>query len=334
MNHSFGLLLREYRNRCIDPQTSRRLSQERLAALVGETLGTTYTAQAVSDWERDKSQIHKDHRQVLIALIQVLHTCGGLSSPEDAERLLAAGNYRALSHVEAESIFLLAETDPPKIINSPRIAQFLGKFNQDETTLPYMLAPKITSVILCWLATWLAISPILDFSNSDPSLLLKEAIILSLTGLAVPVILAWVVSLDPERAYSLPERFLHLLGGILGFSLGLTNVLALANLSYNLHLYPWPPAIVLLINLWPVSLGLISATRLQTHSQPANGEIRFRDIRFRWAILFLPLVTGLGIYHCHHLLTARLLGPFLLILLSIGLGLLLWSQTRKSADLA
>jgi hypothetical protein len=142
------------------------------------------------------------------------------------------------------------------------------------------------------------------------------------------------VSLNPGRTYTLPERFLHFLGGILGFSLGLANILALANLSYNLHLYPWPSVIILLVSLWPVGLGLISATMLQTHFQPANGKIRFRDIRFRWAILSLPLVSGLGLYYCHHLLSARLFGPLLLILISIGLGLLLWSQTRKSANLA
>ena len=42
--NSFGKLLREYRNRSVDPETGKHLSQERLAALMGGILGTTYTS--------------------------------------------------------------------------------------------------------------------------------------------------------------------------------------------------------------------------------------------------------------------------------------------------
>ena len=328
MNRSFGMLLREYRNRSVDPTTGRSLSQERLGVLIGETLGTSYSAQAVSDWERDRSQIHKDHRLVLKTLIQVLHTCGGLASPEDAERLLAAGNYRGLTHAELESIFLRAETDPPRSTRAEWIERLLDNHPQ-ETTRPYILVMKAISIILCWLAAWLAISPTLNFSNTDQTMLLREVIILALTGLIVPIVLAWVVSLTPNCTCALPTGFLNYLGGILGFSLGLVNILTLAILSYNLYLYPWPSAVILIISLWPIGLSLVSAELIKTHLQHATGEILFRDIRFRWAIPSLPLLISLGLYHFHHLLSARLLGSFLLVTLSLGLGLLLWSQTRE-----
>lgn len=327
MNRSFGLILREYRNRSVDPQTGRHLSQERLAALIGETLGTSYTAQAVSDWERNKSQIHKDHRQVLKTLIQVLHTCGGLTSLEDADRLLAAGNYRSLTHTESESIFLLPDSTPSHANKAEWLAEFLHNHTQDSST--HILILKVSAIILCWLAAWMAISPILDFSNNAQGLLLKEAIILSLTGLFVPAILAWIASINATQTVSFTLRILHFLGGILGFSLGLVNILTLANLSYNFYLYPWPTVLILLISLWPVALSLTSASLLQSHFHSTTGEIRLRDIHFQWAILCLPLLIGLGRYRLYHILSARLLGPLLLITLSIVLGLLLWSQTRR-----
>ena len=296
--------------------------------MVGEKLGTSYTAQAVSDWERDKSQIHKDHPQVLKALIQVLYTCGGLTSPKDAERLLAAGNYRGLSHAESESIFLMGKPDPAGPSKIQWLERLLRSQTQEKTTLPDMLVLKITSIILCWLAAWLAISPTLDFSNSDQSLLLKQAIILGLTGLVVPTVLAWITSINSVPPISIPVRFVNFIGGVLGFSLGLVNIMTLAILAYNLYLYPWPTALILIISLWPVGLGLISAELIQAHFHPVRGEIRLRDIQFRWAILSLPLLIGLGLYHFHQLLSARLLGPLLLMVLSLGLGLLLWSHTR------
>ena len=329
--NSFGMLLREYRNKSIDPETGRHLSQERLAALMGEILGTTYTSQAISDWERSKSQIHKDHRQVLYALIHTLHTCGGLTSIDDAEELLAAGNYRGLTHTEAEAIFLTSETPPttPSSASWKEIIQ--DKLALQENCLTPITLVKIIVFILCWMATWLAISPTLDFSNSDSAFLLKYAIILILSGLAIPAVLAWILKLGLGTPTRLPTRFLNFHGGVLGYSLGLTNILTLALLSYNLYLYPWPTVVTLAFSLWPVVLSLISADLTQSHYHRANGGIQFRDIRFRWAILALPLLIGLGGYHLHTLLSSRISGPLTLLLISANLGGLLWSQTRENS---
>lgn len=97
----FGQLVRNYRNKCEDPQNGQRLSQERLGELLGEALGDHgYTGQAVSYWERGESKIHADNRRVLVGLIEVLHRCGGLQSLSEANALLAAGNYRPLDDDE------------------------------------------------------------------------------------------------------------------------------------------------------------------------------------------------------------------------------------------
>ncbi len=103
----FGEWLRFYRQRCVDPdRKGRPLTQERLGELIGVELGDSgYTGAAISEWERGKSQIHKDQRAVLTALIKVLTTCGGLKTTAEANTLLLAGNYRQLDQTELALIF-------------------------------------------------------------------------------------------------------------------------------------------------------------------------------------------------------------------------------------
>jgi len=59
--NQFGTLLRFYREQCVDRDAARgRLTQARLGELLGEALGIAagYTGAAVSEWERNRSQIH------------------------------------------------------------------------------------------------------------------------------------------------------------------------------------------------------------------------------------------------------------------------------------
>ena len=103
---SFGQQLRAYRRQCRDPQRGGLLTQERFGELIGDNLGDAgYSGAAVSDWERDKSKIHADDRAVLVAILCVLKQNSGLSTPEDGQRLLAAGNYRALDGDEWRCVF-------------------------------------------------------------------------------------------------------------------------------------------------------------------------------------------------------------------------------------
>ncbi len=103
---SFGTLLRYHRRKCGDPVRGGLLTQERLGEMLGQELGDSgYSGAAVSDWERDRSQIHKDDRTVLIALVSVFYHTGGLSTREEADELLLVGNYRALDSEESRPIF-------------------------------------------------------------------------------------------------------------------------------------------------------------------------------------------------------------------------------------
>ena len=150
-----------------------------------------------------------------------------------------------------------------------------------------------------------------------------------LAGLAIPAILAWLINLESSTPPPFPIRFLNFFGGILGYALGVINLLTIALLSYNLYLYPWPTAITLVFSIWPVALSFVSTRLYQTHLQSAPGELHLRDLKCQWAMIGLPPALGLAFYYLHPLISARIWGPFVLILLSIGLGSLLWAQTRK-----
>lgn len=132
----FGEWLRFYRLQCNDPaRAGRPLTQERLGELIGMELGDAgYTGAAVSEWERGKSQIHKDQRTVLTALIKVLTTGGGLKTIAEANTLLLAGNYRQLDETELALIFPEGESEMVESIATSQtegqwrlIVMFLGE---------------------------------------------------------------------------------------------------------------------------------------------------------------------------------------------------------------
>ena len=93
----FGKQLRYFRRRAQDPERGGSLTQERLTHLLYEVSHLDYSFAAVSDWERGKSQIPKDHRPTLVGLVATLGQYGGLLSVAEANEWLAAGNYRLLA---------------------------------------------------------------------------------------------------------------------------------------------------------------------------------------------------------------------------------------------
>ena len=104
--NKFGEALRAFRQASNDPdRLNRRLSQERLGEFIGHEMGDLgFSGAAVSDWERGESRINAQDRNVLIALIKILHKCGGLKTLSEAQ-FLELGNYRILSPDETQGIF-------------------------------------------------------------------------------------------------------------------------------------------------------------------------------------------------------------------------------------
>jgi tetratricopeptide (TPR) repeat protein len=100
----FGKQLRYFRRRAHDPERGGSLTQERLTHLLYEVSSLEYSFAAVSDWERGKSQIPKDHRPTLIGLAATLGKYGGILSLAEANDWLAAGNYRLLEDQERAAL--------------------------------------------------------------------------------------------------------------------------------------------------------------------------------------------------------------------------------------
>ncbi len=102
--NTFGKLLRYYRRSSQDKLNGGNLSQDRLADLLAEESGIVYSRGAISDWERGKGQIHKDTRDILVSLINIFHTAGGIQTLEDANHWLESGNYRQLNNEEIQLV--------------------------------------------------------------------------------------------------------------------------------------------------------------------------------------------------------------------------------------
>lgn len=74
--------------------------------MIGDELGDLgFSGAAVSDWERGKSRINAQDRNVLVALIRVFYRCGTIKTCAEADEFLKCGNYRALDEEEARKIF-------------------------------------------------------------------------------------------------------------------------------------------------------------------------------------------------------------------------------------
>ena len=210
----FGGALRTFRQASNDlDRFNRRLSQERLGELIGDEMDDRgYTGAAISYWESGESKINAEDRNVLLALIKVLHRCGGLRTLGDANQLLEAGNYRVLDNDEKQKVFgeiakeINAEPPAPKQNTSrslfPLLLENLFSISEAEyqelitkveegprPTWPRLLAAFMRKVsddwslslvdinwIWVWLFAWWLITPSLrwPFENSQSSMVAMQ----------------------------------------------------------------------------------------------------------------------------------------------------------------
>lgn len=134
MNEStFGKRLRYFRRRARDPERGGSLTQERLTHLLYELSNLEYSFAAVSDWERGKSQIPKDHRTTLIGLVATLGKYGGILSLAEANAWLQAGNYRPIDDGNIQ--FLRASGLDWQDLT-------VGKFASGEWGVPFLAPPR------------------------------------------------------------------------------------------------------------------------------------------------------------------------------------------------
>lgn len=102
---SFDVLFFHARQAARKPAGNSRLTQEHLAGLIGERLGTgdRPVLGTISNWEKGRGK--PKSRALLVAAIWVLVEWEGLKTVKDVNALLASCDYAALSQKEANELF-------------------------------------------------------------------------------------------------------------------------------------------------------------------------------------------------------------------------------------
>ena len=101
---SFGELLRQYREKTFDERTHKCLSQDQLGVKLYEKAGLIVSRNKVGKWELGRMHIQSDERKILTGIISLLLEYRGISSLDEADRLLEAGGYKPLTKEEIEKI--------------------------------------------------------------------------------------------------------------------------------------------------------------------------------------------------------------------------------------
>lgn len=278
---SFGELLRQYRQRCIYPGSGGKLTQEQLGRLLGEALGFSgYSGAAVSDWENGKSQIDKDHRQVLINLIKIMHICGGLETDIEADAFLWAGNYRSLSDEEKARIFpnlTTTSSSRSPTNNQPifdilgqlllMVNQWRGQLSADLDEFTPIWGEKLLNFLglffdrwnsqfflylLAWLGIWWlnrkCVFPLMDWPFQSQPQIRILLIIYAGASILLPAAVGLLISTreDPfwkkqNIANNFIIRFYTHLGASVGFHVGLMMIFIIKMTAYYLGIRSFSP---------------------------------------------------------------------------------------------
>lgn len=372
---TFGEALRAIRQMSHDPERNQRLlSQGRLGELIGHMLEDGgFSGAAVSNWERGDSRISAEDRKVLIALIKVLHKCGGLKTPEDANQLLEAGNYRALNQGEEEEIF--GEISPVGAVKSQQIiAKSLPVFllenlfalsgaqaktllaDAEEGPSPswprvlvvflrkagerFSLSPR--SILWLWLCllAWLLIAPSLrwPFANRNTALLAVEMYVIG--TLIIPLLAGLLVNTKDNPywrqqglANSTILRLYTYQGAGIGFNLGYFFVFPFVLVRYYFRFEP-----AMWLEFVAIILGLILAN-LSARVVPYNlwrayGRLKLADGAIFFIVALLGPLWGTFFLQTYPVLLTPLLGSTA-ILLALTLYVMIGArQPRKSTGSA
>jgi hypothetical protein len=369
---AFGEILRSFREITRDPDRHKRpLSQARLGALIGHEMGDRgVSGAAVSDWERGKSKISVEDRNVLIAIIKVLYKCGGIRIPEDADRLLEAGDYRALNREEIQEIFgKIPEgpaVDQPKTSKSlttlllenlfaiseyelkeafaraeegpspswPRKLAMLMRKASDRISL----SPKTMFWIGIWWVAWWLTAPSLrwQFANRTAAL---QAIGMYVAGtLIVPLLIGMLIETKHNKYWEAQglarSRLLRLYtyqGAGIGFNIGYFLILPLVFIRHYLNL-----GSSIWLEIAAVTLGLILGN-MSARVVPHNLWLAYRRLHFAdgaifFVVAFLGPLWGLFFLEYYSVLLQPIWGS-LVILTALTLFIMMIVRQSKKGIL-
>ena len=314
----FGELLSFYRRQSSDRERGGKLTQERLGDLLGRELeGGGYTGAAISEWERGKSHIHKDHRKVLVALIKVLYQNGGMKSMIEADTFLLSSNYRPLDDDEKKCVFT---NDAPRQGSAPGInlATALISAQQWLTNISDLMKeyidehePQIShrgsrlflgslgfffsqwsfrNAIrwLFWLGLLVAaqktLFPLLHWPFTDQSQAWKSLVWYLGGVLTLPAVVALLTSTDRDTFWSQQNqagkpilRLYTYTGAFMGFNIGYLMVFVVTLVGYYLGIKAAPAWLAILGAAWPLVVGYSAARQVPFNHWRAYGDLRLSD---------------------------------------------------------
>lgn len=358
---TFGETLRLFRQACNDPhRLNRRLSQERLGRLIGEEMGDLgVSGAAVAYWESGESKINADDRKVLLALIKVLHACGGLKTLIEANRLLELGNYRVLHAEESRGIFEEKEVAGSSIpfliedlfaISENEMRTLISKAKEEgpDPSWPRMLAAMMrkvserisisrTAITWIWIGvlTWWLITPSLYLSIEHRDALLPAMKKYMIGSLVIPLAIGAMVNTRDNEYWKqqsgvkpLVLRLYTYQGAGIGFNIGYFLVYPLALVGYYLNIDTpvWVKFAAVLVSL---ILGNMAARVVPHNLWRAYGRLKFSDGAIFFVVALLGLLWGFFFLEFYPVLLAPATGIFVILL---AITILVFTATRQSAN--
>ncbi len=361
--NKFGDLLRIIRKRSM-------LTQQQVGNLLGEELGDHgFSGAAVSDWERGVSKIHADNRMVLVGLLHVLHQHGGIQTPEEANELLEAGNYRALDAKEQHRVFpdqtaarhqnreqppasaiwawmfnipieewqaLLQKAQPGPEPVWPRILVALLRQRLDRLHAAHVLR----ALLWLWigLAAWILLIPSWrwPFENRESAQLALVAY--AVGTLILPACIAALINTRDNpfwQEHGLANTWVMRLyvhqGASIGFHVGYFGAFVLGLFRYNLGL-PFSNLSSLLALALPLLLSYASAHLVPHNLFTAYQRLRLSD----GAIFFIFPLVGPGwayfLFEDHPILLQHNLGLALFLASATLLAVVTLLRKRNSKE--
>lgn len=358
----FGELLRYYRTRCTDGERNGKLTQEQLGALLGDEIGGGgYTGAAISDWERGKSQIDKDHRRVLVSLIKIFYANGGIQTLAEANTFLQSGNYRLLDEDEKRQAFPLGIPEGRSEVGFRPFFESIFPLDQmrqslaaDSETSPHWTGIllgwlgkqlgqwsservlRALAWIVTWLLTWLLTFPLLSWPPASQAQL-REATLMYIAGvMALPLLIGVLQNTKDDEFWQQQHlanspilRFYTHLGAIVGFHVGYAMIFIIALLGYYFRLGLLPLWLVGLAATWPVIVGYAAARQVPFNHWRAFGALRFKDgAVFLVSVLFGPFWGGIFFTYHAQLLSHQSGIPIILSSIGILAALTTWQRRR------
>lgn len=327
-NTTFGELLRNYRTHTANPRTQRPLSQENMAELLNVAPAT------VSYWEQNQRQIRADDRRLLLLLIQILAEHGGIRTMAEANALLNAGQYRALSAEESAEWLSKLPGDEPRqhsvtswrlVLPSSFFSMLFGRdWPEDESRLAalvlhllgrpadYLTAEgtlRMAGILLLWLSAAVAWSALLSWPYPSSADELRACVIWGSASVILPLLLGFISRADRqaelvERSGSRFAVIIHrIIGAVVGYQVGAAIVLLVTLLLSYLALWPLARWVVVSLAAIPLLISYASARQMPysyfhafRQSQGDRAALRLNESDVFVGVVFMALGPALAAF--------------------------------------